>query len=79
MTTCKICLKQFDDLNVFDRHILAVHRKVRVFECKKCGKKCGGVDKFDQHLQFVHGTNHWDFNLGMKEARRHLEKLEAEN
>ncbi len=75
---CKICLKEFDNWIIFDRHILAVHNKVRVFECIKCGEKCKGVDKFDQHLEFTHGTNHWTLNLAMKNAWRDFEKMRIE-
>jgi|APSaa5957512535_1039671.scaffolds.fasta_scaffold03151_18 hypothetical protein len=72
---CRHCKEQFGDWITFDRHLKAVHNKIKILTCKVCNEKCKGVDKFDQHLQFTHGTNHWDINLAMKDAWRQFDKL----
>ena len=73
---CKLCKSLFNGWSMFDRHLLAMHNKVRIFVCKLCKEKCKGVDDFDKHLTFVHGTNHWQINLAMKDTERKFQDLQ---
>ena len=73
--TCKHCSEVFSNWGEFDRHLKAIHNRVRIFTCKICQEKCKGNDEFDKHLEFTHGTNHWSLNLAMKDARRKLEDI----
>ena len=73
--TCKHCLKVFSNWGKFDRHLKAVHNKIRILTCKICKEKYKGVDEFDKHLEFSHGTNHWRLNLALKDLRRKFTDL----
>ena len=62
------------DFEVED-HMKTEHGMSLKLPCKLCHETLEGINEFDKHMTFTHGTNHWQLNLGMREAKRMGEKL----
>ena len=73
---CSRCDFEHSSIVVYHRHMKAAHNLPPVNICTICKEKCVGNDAFDKHLQFVHGTNHWSLNLGIKQVNRTLQNME---
>ncbi len=63
------------DIRIVERHMKAVHNSNLWLRCKICNEKITGVDEFDKHLEFTHGKPIWSAHLGIKEARRMIQKM----
>lgn len=75
MIECPECKVTLMDGVILDMHMKKVHNKVQMMICKLCEKKIRNNDTFDRHLQYVHGTNHWDLVLAMRDFKKTYKDL----
>jgi len=50
---CEYCSKRFSIKSTHDKHVLAVHTKIRNFACDKCDAKCTSKENLRRH-NFIH-------------------------
>ena len=52
---CKECEKKFSRKDSLKRHLLVIHRGVKLHQCQKCNMKFGQKNDLKKHLQCQHG------------------------